>query len=77
MSSVFELFKIGVGPSSSHIVAPVKGAGAFANGLVAPGAIDRVATLEVRLMGSLAPGGDRSYPREAPRNSLSPAARVG
>jgi L-serine dehydratase len=65
MISVFELFKIGVGPSSSHTVGPTKASAAFANGLVAPGAIDRVATVEVRLMDSLAPDGDRSYPREA------------
>jgi L-serine dehydratase len=54
MISVFELFKIGVGPSSSHTVGPMKAAAAFANGLVASGAIDRVATVEVSLMGSLA-----------------------
>jgi L-serine dehydratase len=54
MISVFELFKIGIGPSSSHTVGPMKAAAAFANGLVASGAIDRVATIEVSLMGSLA-----------------------
>jgi L-serine dehydratase len=54
MISVFELFKIGVGPSSSHTVGPMKAAAAFATGLVAQGAIDRVATVEATLMGSLA-----------------------
>ena len=54
MFSVFELFKIGVGPSSSHTVGPMKAAGAFAEGLVERGAIERVATVEVRLLGSLA-----------------------
>lgn len=54
MISVFELFKIGIGPSSSHTVGPMKAAAAFANGLVATGAIDRVATVEVALLGSLA-----------------------
>jgi L-serine dehydratase len=54
MISVFELFKIGVGPSSSHTVGPMKAAAAFANGLLATGAIDRVASLEVALLGSLA-----------------------
>ena len=34
MFSVFELFKIGIGPSSSHTVGPMKAAAAFANGLV-------------------------------------------
>ena len=54
MISVFELFKIGVGPSSSHTVGPMKIAAAFANGLVETGAIDRVATVDVALLGSLA-----------------------
>ncbi len=54
MISVFELFKIGIGPSSSHTVGPMKAAAAFANGLIDAGAIDRVATVEVALLGSLA-----------------------
>jgi L-serine dehydratase len=54
MISVFELFKVGVGPSSSHTVGPMKAAAAFAGGLVETGAIDRVASLEVTLFGSLA-----------------------
>ena len=52
--SVFELFKIGVGPSSSHTVGPMKAAAAFAGGLLETGAIDRVATVDVALLGSLA-----------------------
>src|SRR5436305_1466159 len=54
MISIFELFKIGVGPSSSHTVGPMKIAAAFANGLVETGAIGRVATVDVALLGSLA-----------------------
>jgi L-serine dehydratase len=54
MISVFELFKIGIGPSSSHTVGPMKAAASFANGLVASGEIDRVAAIEVALLGSLA-----------------------
>jgi L-serine dehydratase len=54
MISVFELFKIGIGPSSSHTVGPMKAAAAFANGLVASGGIDQVAAVEVALLGSLA-----------------------
>jgi L-serine dehydratase len=54
MFSVFELFKIGIGPSSSHTVGPMKAAVAFADGLVETGAIDRVAAVEVALLGSLA-----------------------
>ena len=54
MISVFELFKIGVGPSSSHTVGPMKAAAAFAAGLVERGAVDRVAEVQVTLYGSLA-----------------------
>ena len=54
MISVFELFKIGVGPSSSHTVGPMKAAAAFVNALVDTGAIDRVANVDVALLGSLA-----------------------
>ena len=54
MISVFELFKIGIGPSSSHTVGPMKAAAAFAAGLVGSGAIDKVASVEVALLGSLA-----------------------
>ena len=54
MISALELFKIGVGPSSSHTVGPMKAAAAFAAGLVASGAIREVAGVEVTLFGSLA-----------------------
>ena len=54
MISVFELFKIGVGPSSSHTVGPMKAAAAFVNALVETGAIDWVASVDVALLGSLA-----------------------
>jgi L-serine dehydratase len=54
MISVFELFKIGVGPSSSHTVGPMKAAAAFASGLVERGAIGGVAEVGVTLYGSLA-----------------------
>jgi L-serine dehydratase len=50
MISVFELFKIGVGPSSSHTVGPMRAAAAFAAGLPT----ERVARVEARLLGSLA-----------------------
>jgi L-serine dehydratase len=54
MISFFELFKIGVGPSSSHTVGPMKAAAAFVNALVETGAIDWVASVDVALLGSLA-----------------------
>ena len=52
MISVFDLFKIGIGPSSSHTVGPMRAAKAFADRLAAESA--PVATLEVCLLGSLA-----------------------
>lgn len=54
MVGVFELFKIGIGPSSSHTVGPMKAALAFVQGLGAADRLDRLATLEVTLLGSLA-----------------------
>src|SRR5450631_3641273 len=54
MISVFELFKIGIGPSSSHTVGPMKAAAAFAASLAERGAMARVASVTVTLYGSLA-----------------------
>jgi L-serine dehydratase len=54
MISVFELFKIGIGPSSSHTVGPMKAAAAFAQGLAGRSQIARVASVIVTLYGSLA-----------------------
>ena len=41
--SVFDLFKIGIGPSSSHTVGPMKAALAFAEALRDAGKLERVA----------------------------------
>jgi L-serine dehydratase len=50
--SIFDIFKIGIGPSSSHTVGPMKAARAFANELAGLGS--DVSTVEVTLHGSLA-----------------------
>ncbi len=50
---VFDLFKIGIGPSSSHTVGPMKAARRFAELLAAGASFERVASLEVELFGSL------------------------
>ena len=50
--SIFEIFKIGIGPSSSHTVGPMKAAHAFAASLAGLGG--RAATVAVTLHGSLA-----------------------
>jgi L-serine dehydratase len=49
--SVFDLFKIGIGPSSSHTVGPMVAARRF---LLETGAVDRAAAIQVDLYGSLA-----------------------
>ncbi|MDQ0822652.1 L-serine dehydratase [Arthrobacter sp. V4I6] len=54
---VFDLFSIGIGPSSSHTVGPMRAAAVFAEELKASGVLDRVASLRVDLYGSLAATG--------------------
>ena len=51
--SVFDLFKIGIGPSSSHTVGPMRAARLFAQRLEHEGLIDRVAAVRSELYGSL------------------------
>jgi L-serine dehydratase len=51
--SVFDLFKIGIGPSSSHTVGPMKAAAMFAARMGSEGFLDRIARIEVRMYGSL------------------------
>ena len=51
--SVFELFKIGIGPSSSHTVGPMRAALQFAGGLKDSGRLGQVASVKAELYGSL------------------------
>jgi L-serine dehydratase len=51
--SVFDLFSIGIGPSSSHTVGPMRAARTFATGLADDGLLDSVARVHVELFGSL------------------------
>ncbi len=51
--SAFDLFSIGVGPSSSHTVGPMRAALAFAQRLSASGSLGRVARVGCTLYGSL------------------------
>ena len=55
--SVFDLFTVGIGPSSSHTVGPMRAAHAFVTGLSAHETLPRVAGLRVDLFGSLAATG--------------------
>jgi L-serine dehydratase len=51
--SVFDLFKIGIGPSSSHTVGPMRAARTFAIGLQEDGVLASVTTIHAELFGSL------------------------
>ncbi|WP_417320332.1 L-serine ammonia-lyase [Emcibacter sp.] len=52
--SVFDLFKVGIGPSSSHTVGPMIAAGNFLENLDKAGKLPDVSSLQVSLFGSLA-----------------------
>jgi L-serine dehydratase len=51
--SVFDLFSIGIGPSSSHTVGPMRAARRFAAGLADDGLLADTARVRVELFGSL------------------------
>jgi len=51
--SVFDLFKVGIGPSSSHTVGPMRAACSFAARLSGQGLLARVAAVRCELFGSL------------------------
>jgi len=51
--SVFDLFKIGIGPSSSHTVGPMRAARMFVARLAHDGALARTARVKAQMYGSL------------------------
>ena len=51
--SVFDLFKIGIGPSSSHTVGPMRAARMFSNRLQHEGLLERTVRVKADLYGSL------------------------
>ena len=51
--SVFDLFKVGIGPSSSHTVGPMRAARLFTHRLLHDGLLARTARVQVGLYGSL------------------------
>lgn len=55
--SVFELFSVGVGPSSSHTVGPMRASNRFIAQLIDAGLLHRVTGVHVDLYGSLAATG--------------------
>jgi L-serine dehydratase len=53
-TSLFDLYKIGVGPSSSHTMGPMRAACRFARELASSGLLSRVERVQAELYGSLA-----------------------
>jgi L-serine dehydratase len=53
-TSLFDLFKIGIGPSSSHTVGPMRAAHQFVAHLLRNEVLEKVSRVEVELFGSLA-----------------------
>lgn len=54
MTSLFDLYKIGVGPSSSHTMGPMRAACRFVRGLAERGVLEHVVRVRAELYGSLA-----------------------
>ncbi|HQR23279.1 MAG TPA: L-serine ammonia-lyase [Steroidobacteraceae bacterium] len=52
--SVLDIFKIGIGPSSSHTMGPMNAAGAFVGDLEAKGLLGRTSRVAAQVYGSLA-----------------------
>ncbi|MHB1541475.1 MAG: L-serine ammonia-lyase [Steroidobacteraceae bacterium] len=52
--SVFDIFKVGIGPSSSHTMGPMRAAFQFVRDLQQAGRLAAIETITVRLYGSLA-----------------------
>ncbi len=55
--SVFDLFKVGIGPSSSHTVGPMRAASLFAEALVSQQLLAKIERVEIKLYGSLSATG--------------------
>ncbi|WP_319830006.1 L-serine ammonia-lyase [Psychrobacter sp. Marseille-P5312] len=57
MISIFDLFKIGIGPSSSHTVGPMVAANLFLTSLIKQAELTTIQRIEIELYGSLAATG--------------------
>jgi L-serine dehydratase len=51
--SAFDLYSVGIGPSSSHTVGPMRAAKTFVEGLIDAGVLDEVVRIRAELFGSL------------------------
>ncbi|KAF6752951.1 serine dehydratase alpha chain-domain-containing protein [Ephemerocybe angulata] len=63
--STFDLFSIGVGPSSSHTVGPMRAGKIFINDLKELGLLEKVKTVKINLYGSLAATGKGHHTPQA------------
>jgi len=54
MTSLFDLYKIGIGPSSSHTMGPMRAAFRFVQGLSEAKLLNRASRMQAELYGSLA-----------------------
>ena len=57
MISLFDMFKVGIGPSSSHTVGPMKAGKQFVDDLVEKGLLNAVTRVAVDVYGSLSLSG--------------------
>lgn len=56
--SLYDVFSIGIGPSSSHTVGPMRAAARYVDNLMSKGVLERVARVQTSLYGSLALTGE-------------------
>ncbi|TCD68411.1 hypothetical protein EIP91_010812 [Steccherinum ochraceum] len=63
--SAFDLFSVGVGPSSSHTVGPMRAGKIFINDLIELGMLEKVKNLKITLYGSLAATGKGHHTPQA------------
>ena len=81
MISIFDLFKIGIGPSSSHTVGPMRAARMFLQELESEKILEQTTALKIELYGSLAltgrgHGTDRAVLRSSTCRSPQPDALI-
>lgn len=53
MISIFDMFKIGIGPSSSHTVGPMRAGVLFRQQLIEQGLLDKITRFSAHVYGSL------------------------
>ena len=66
MISLFDMFKVGIGPSSSHTVGPMKAGKQFVDDLVEKGLLNAVTRVAVDVYGSLSLTGKGHHKQRHP-----------